>query len=77
MEKEFIFTKGDIVTYNEAYVKQAKLEMSQPNIQARSIQAINDDGTILLDGFFEPFLLSMSSLSLLVVRLQNRSTIMK
>lgn len=53
ISKEFIFTKGDIVTYNEAYVKQAKLEMSQPNIQARSIQAINDDGTILLDGFFD------------------------
>jgi hypothetical protein len=53
MEKEIIFTKGDIVTYDVAYVEQAKLEMNQPNIQARCIQQINDDGTILLDGFFD------------------------
>ena len=53
MEKEIIFTKGDIVTYDQTYVEQAKLEMNQPNIQARCIQKINDDGTILLDGFFD------------------------
>ena len=53
MEKEFIFTKGDIVSYDVVYVEQAKLEMNQPNIQARCIREINDDGTILLDGFFD------------------------
>lgn len=53
MEKEILFTKGDIVSYDVVYVEQAKLEMDQLNILARCIREINDDGTILLDGFFD------------------------
>lgn len=47
------FIKGDIVTYDKAYAEREKLEITQPDIQARYIQEINDDGTILLDGFFK------------------------
>lgn len=55
MEKKSstIFVKGDIVTYDIEYVKREKLDIDNPNIQAQIVREINDDGTILLGGFFE------------------------
>lgn len=55
MEKKYStkFVKGDIVTYDIEYVKREKLDIDNPNIQVQIVREINDDGTILLGGFFE------------------------
>lgn len=47
------FKEGDIVTFDTNYVKQAKLEIVIPDIHARVVQEICDDGSILLSDFWD------------------------
>ena len=79
MEKKSstIFVKGDIVTYDIEYVKREKLDIDNPNIQAQIVREINDDGTILLGGFFEAIPSQYVLPIPLTVRLPSRFATMK